>query len=97
MAKRAYSENRDKVLKQRLLNLGEAIIGGKVKTWDQVFAFVEPTPLAETLNIPYYTFLNKIATTDKFTVGDCKVLAKHAGIDANVAFTFIASVKPKKA
>lgn len=96
MPTRIYSKNRNDILHKRLLNLGEAITNGKIKTWDQVFAFVEPTPLAETLGIAFYSFQKKISATDEFKIGEVKALAKHTGIDPNAAFSFILSLKPKK-
>jgi hypothetical protein len=96
MAGRVYTKDRSASLKHKFTNLGVSLEAGKIKTWDQVFAFIDPTPMSLALDIPYKTFLKKVADPDSFKLGDFKAFAKLAGVDVSVIIAFMLQVKPKK-
>lgn len=75
--------------KNKLNSLKNEFEGGKVKTFDQVFAIMNETPLATELNIPFLTFRKKVNNPGEFTVNELLRFAKLIDVHYEVISQFV--------
>jgi hypothetical protein len=90
--KKLNSDSEIEKLKKRqnkLNSLKNEFEGGKITSFDQIFAIFSPSPLAKELNIPFYSFKSKIADPGEFTNNELLRLAHLIDVDVNLVLKFI--------
>ncbi len=90
--KKANSDSEIEKLRKRqnkLNSLKNEFEGGKITSFDQIFAIFSPSPLAQELNIPFYSFKSKIADPGEFTNNELLRLAQLVNVDINLVLKFI--------
>jgi hypothetical protein len=73
----------------KLKSLKNEFEGNKIKSFDQVFAIMNETPLAEELNIPFLTFRKKTNYPGEFTVNELIKFAQLIDVQYEIISNFI--------
>lgn len=73
----------------KLNSLKNEFEGNKIKSFDQVFAIMNETPLAEELNIPFLTFRKKTNDPGEFTVNELIRFAQLIDVQYETISNFI--------
>ncbi|WP_317505197.1 hypothetical protein [Flavitalea sp. BT771] len=81
--------SRDSKMKHKFNSLRNELEGGKISSFDQVFAIVSETRLATELNISFYTFRKKIDDPGEFTITEMMRFAALIGIQYEIIHAFI--------
>ena len=80
---------RESKMKYKFNSLRNEFEGGKISSFDQVFAIVSETRLATELNISFYTFRKKINDPGEFTIAEMVKFATLIGIQYEIIHAFI--------
>jgi|SRR4051812_21919239 hypothetical protein len=98
-AKGKEAEKQDaKSLKRinKLNSLKNEFEGNKIISFDQVFAIMNETPLAEELNIPFLTFRKKTTNPGEFTVNELIRFAQLIDVHYDIISNFIINLTDYK-
>lgn len=87
--KKQKEKGKDQKRQNKLNSLKNEFEGGKIKSFDQLFAIFSPSPFAKELNIPFYTFKNKIADPGEFTINELKIFAGLINTSIDIIIKFI--------
>ncbi len=82
--------------KNKLNSLKNEFEGGKIQSFDQLFAILDRSPLAKELNIPFYTFKKKVADPGEFTNNELRKLASLLNVAPELIVKFIFEQIQKK-
>lgn len=88
-AKSAKELEKEQKRQNKLNSLKNEFEGGKIKDFGQVFAIFNQSPLAKELDIPFYTFKQKIADPGEFTINELIRFAQLINVDDQLIVKFI--------
>jgi hypothetical protein len=75
--------------KNKLNSIKNEFEGGKIKSFDQIFAIMSETRLAEEVGISFYTFRKKVNNPGEFTIQEIIRFSELVGVEYNIISVFI--------
>ena len=75
--------------KNKLNSIKNELEGGKVKSFDQIFAIMSETRLAEEVGISWYAFRKKVNRPGEFTIYELMRFSDLIGVEYDIIFAFL--------